>query len=420
MGSPALPVVVFAQGFEFEQVGDQPIDAQDLDFAPDGALWAIARELYRLQPGATIWEEVYDAAGSIGDHILAFSADTLLRATIVGVHRSLDTGQTWINVYSEGGALFAADHDGPNQGVILSGEQLGGTGIAYSTDRGASFTSATFTVFPSTESTLHSAVEIPDGPAEGRLVAGCFNGIFVSEDGGRTWAPSSLFQDFRYWIHRVVIGEDPSTGARRLYATMWDSQASGIQLYTSDDDGLTWTNVPGMVDAEFFVFVPDGEGTLLAVEDADGFPDDRLEVWRSIDGGQTWTVAGELPAEPDDDLIFTDDMLIGPDGHVYIAVGRTGPEEEWVYRSTESVVVASEPEVPPAPTAERLVVYPNPAADRISVQGIAPGEEITLYDVLGRAVLRSITPTSMDVSALPPGMYVVRARAESQLITIRR
>ncbi len=415
--SLAAPCV--AQDLEFEQVGDQPIDAAQLQFDPEETLWAVSIAALWRSEFLQTWEEV---GSGFGNYLLVLSPDTLFRGTNGGTHRSLDGGMSFVPVHSEGGALFAADVGGPNSGVILVASSPG-SGIAYSTDRGASFTEATFTVSTGSTPFMEDAVEILDGPSAGRLVAGVFGGVVISEDAGRTWSPSSLFQDARFWVQRVEIGTDPNTGNRRLHVTLADAALPDVQFYVSDDDGLTWTNIPGMVDAYLFVYVPQGEGYLLAVERATALEGDRLTLWRSDDAGQLWGEVGELPAETEGHtahLISTDDMLIGPDGRVYVAVSRAGPEREWVYRTTEPVVVAGEPEIPPAPTAERLVVYPNPATGRITVQGVEPGEEIVLYDVLGRAVLRSRAPTDMDVSALPPGVYVLRVGRESRAVTVRR
>ncbi len=256
-----------------------------------------------------------------------------------------------------------------------------------------------------------------------RLVAGVFNGIVVSEDGGRTWSPSSLFQEARFKILRVEIGRHPISGARRLFASGTDSQLSGNQMYASDDDGLTWTNLGTMPESVLFVVVPEISGsaqTLLAVEEGTT-DEDSIQVWRSLDG-VVWSTAGRLPAVPAPNAIFSEDLLIGPDLYLYVSVSRPGPEHEWVYRSTEPVVVANEapPEVPEEENSLR--VYPNPATDKISVEGVEPGDEVVLYDVLGRAVLRTrnTTDIDIDVSALPPGVYVVRAGGKSLLVTIRR
>ncbi|MCH7639796.1 MAG: T9SS type A sorting domain-containing protein, partial [Bacteroidetes bacterium] len=421
VGSPALSLVAFAQDLVFEQVGDVPICAADLDFDSLGALWASSSgfDFWYLDPILQTW----DGPGNRGgDAFLALTSDTLIISNGIAVHRSLDGGKEWVVSHLEGGPLFDTATDGPNNGLILVGEETGGTGIAYSTDRGATFTESAFTVSTNRRSTLHSAVEIPDGPATGRLVAGVFNGIVVSDDGGQTWSPSSLFEDFRFSTQRVVIGEDPSSGTRRLYATVVDAQASGPQLYTSDDDGLTWANVPDMVDAELFVFVPGTSGSLLAVEDGTALEGDKLSLHWSEDGGVSWSIVGELPAEVNGGGIHTNDMLIGPDNHLYVAVGRAGPEPEWVYRTTEPVVVANEPEAPPAPAAKRFVVYPNPATDRITVTASEIDGDVVLYDVLGRAVRRArlvAGKAALDTSRLPAGVYVVRVGGESRLVTIR-
>ncbi|MCH8030426.1 MAG: T9SS type A sorting domain-containing protein, partial [Bacteroidetes bacterium] len=139
--------------------------------------------------------------------------------------------------------------------------------------------------------------------------------------------------------------------------------------------------------------------------------------------GGTWEAAGNLPAEPMEDGISSSDMLVGPEGYLYVSVSRTGPEDEWVYRTTEPVVVANEPEAPSAPTAERFVVYPNPATDRITVEANGLGEEVVLYDLLGRAVRRARLVAGkavLDTARLPAGVYVVRAGGESRLVTVRR
>ncbi len=417
LGSPAGLV---AQDLEFEQVGDQPIDATDLAYAPNQTLWGSSiSDLWRLSPSG-LWMEV---GSFFGDYILVLSSDTVLVSFNAGTHRSLDGGKTFAPVFDSGGALYNSESGLPNSDLILLG--AGESGISYSTDRGASFTEATVLATTFRESELHSAVEIPDGPAAGRLVAGAFNGILTSEDGGRTWTPSSLFQDFRYSVQRVVIGAGPETGDRQLYATLTDSQAPDAQFYFSDDDGLTWTHIPDVPDAFLFVYVPPGSagshaGSLISVECADAIDGEHLNVWRSVDGGQTWTDVAELPAEVNGGAISSTDALIGPDDHLYVAVNRNGPEREWVYRSTEPVVVASEPDAPPEPAAERLVVFPNPAAISISVEGIASGVDVVLYDVLGRALLRTRKTTDIDVSALPPGSYVVRVAGKSRVVTVRR
>ena len=115
------------------------------------------------------------------------------------------------------------------------------------------------------------------------------------------------------------------------------------------------------------------------------------------------------------------DALVGPDGLLYIAVSRAGPEDAWVYRTTEPVVVANEPEAPPSPTAEWLIIYPNPVTNRLTVETSGSDEEVVLYDVLGRVVQRTrlvAGKASLDLSALPAGVYVVRVGTLTQRVTL--
>ena len=58
-----------------------------------------------------------------------------------------------------------------------------------------------------------------------------------------------------------------------------------------------------------------------------------------------------------------------------------------------------------------LQVYPNPASDQALV--VAPvGGALLMHDVQGRVVLRMLAeayvPAELDLTALAPGMYVVR------------
>ena len=185
----------------------------------------------------------------------------------------------------------------------------------------------------------------------------------------------------------------------------------------SSSDGVTWDQRAPLPGVGFLVALPEPApiGSLIAIP---GFEDEGPGVYGSTDGGFTFWLQGRVPLDPSNS--FAQDALVGPNGLLHVAVGRAGPEDEWVYRTTEPVVVANEPDVPEPPSETEMEVFPNPAASRISVRAFVPGTEITLYDILGRAVLRSSTPMSVDVSALPPGVYVVRAGGQSRLVTIRR
>lgn len=68
-----------------------------------------------------------------------------------------------------------------------------------------------------------------------------------------------------------------------------------------------------------------------------------------------------------------------------------------------------------SPTStEKLLVYPNPATDRLTLHGFAGGE-VSLIDMQGKILLTTTLPSSgsLDVSAFLPGIYLLRANGES-------
>ncbi|MBL7984696.1 MAG: T9SS type A sorting domain-containing protein, partial [Flavobacteriales bacterium] len=72
--------------------------------------------------------------------------------------------------------------------------------------------------------------------------------------------------------------------------------------------------------------------------------------------------------------------------------------------------------------ANALLVYPNPARDRLVVQGEAALGEVVLHDAVGRVVLSQRAASDrahVDVSALPPGVYVLSVRNSEGTRTAR-
>lgn len=64
------------------------------------------------------------------------------------------------------------------------------------------------------------------------------------------------------------------------------------------------------------------------------------------------------------------------------------------------------------PAVSEVSLYPNPATDRVVLDGLADGEaEVRIHDLSGRLVLTRLAagPTALlDISSLAPGCYVVR------------
>ena len=72
----------------------------------------------------------------------------------------------------------------------------------------------------------------------------------------------------------------------------------------------------------------------------------------------------------------------------------------------------------------KVSVYPNPAGDLINVTGLTPGNQVTIYDVMGRAmfsnqVMNSKTINTFSVANLGAGIYFVVVKDTSGLVLTR-
>ncbi len=110
-----------------------------------------------------------------------------------------------------------------------------------------------------------------------------------------------------------------------------------------------------------------------------------------------------------------------------LLLGQTPPQE---YRADGRLVIAvdlvADPRTAVAPpaavTAAALVVWPNPAHQLVRLRGAAPGAAVVVLDGLGRTARRATTSATgeatLDVAALPPGVYTVRVGAAARRVVV--
>ncbi|GGK39143.1 hypothetical protein GCM10010124_34970 [Pilimelia terevasa] len=185
-----------------------------------------------------------------------------------GVWRSTDAGRTFTYAWDRGatqaiGAMAVAD-DGTL--VVGTGEAnpgggsttVSGSGVYRSTDGGATWTSLGLTG----SARIGAVVVDPKNPARifvaatgGLFSKGGERGVYGTVDGGATWK-------------QLLAGTTPTTGAveldmsaadpNTLYAAMWDHYrtpqrrvygGTGSGVYRSTDGGATWTRLGGGLPA---------------------------------------------------------------------------------------------------------------------------------------------------------------------------
>ena len=143
-----------------------------------------------------------------------------------------------------------------------------------------------------------TAIALSASSSQALLVAKT-NGIFRSDDGGRTWTTGRGIADVK-----VTSVELDPRDAYRAYATF--AAASGPSLYASDDGGRTWTpSAAGL---------PEFPAQVVRVDPTDSndlFCGTDVGVFRSTDRGRTWARFGTgLPAASVHDLDIHEDGSI--------------------------------------------------------------------------------------------------------------
>jgi hypothetical protein len=65
---------------------------------------------------------------------------------------------------------------------------------------------------------------------------------------------------------------------------------------------------------------------------------------------------------------------------------------------------------------KKLTIYPNPTKGPLTIETKVPIERIYVLDLQGKVVLEDHYQQQIDLSHLPKGMYLLRVKAEGQLI----
>jgi hypothetical protein len=239
------------------------------------------------------------------------------------------------------------------------------------------------------------------------LVSPNFSTVYVARlnpDGSPAWGRRIGGTGFDFGESLAVDAEG------NVYATGYVDGAFVVSTGDGDENHQT----AGDNDGYLAVYSPEGE--LLSFETIGGTNRDRGQGVALNDEVGRVAVAGWFRAT----MTVGDDELVAPGGNsTFLAYGDTyiGP------------IVAGE-DAPLAGTLS-LSVYPNPAvASGVIALTVDRGQDVRveLFDMLGRrlAVLHDGTATagaalelSLDASALPAGVYVVRATGETVQATRR-
>lgn len=286
-----------------------------------------------------------------------------------GVQRSTNGGESWqamndgINTRSRPSQdaipVFALRID-PNDNDIVWAGLLSGKGLFRSTDGGLTYGSRS-NGLPLAETFTIRHIEVTPGDSDRVFVMGEHDSgvwgdgfartrgfVFASTDGGANWAPlgdgNFPFPSLTRWLWIDPADTDIMLVMTGIFDREADTEelnfasGRGVGVYRTTDGGTTWSQSNAGMDSESSLFVggfdkhPSTPGTIMV---ATGNNTDWLvkgipgAVYRSTNGGVSWTALTPPPAFPGEFENFTAVAYAPSDGNiVYVASSAA------VYRSS--------------------------------------------------------------------------------------
>ncbi|HXD96889.1 MAG TPA: hypothetical protein VN646_10125 [Candidatus Acidoferrum sp.] len=156
-------------------------------------------------------------------------------------------------------------------------------------------------------------------------VANDVGGMYTSTDGGVTWTRATFITANNYWCHAIVF--DPSRRGT-IYAT-FTARGTGNGIYRSADGGRTWTQLrkglpaPDRFGRTSLALCPAAPSVLyaFATDEASEASDRVLGVFRSRDGGTSWTSIARTHFRNEGQISYGNTIAVHPTNPNHVLCG---------------------------------------------------------------------------------------------------